>query len=122
MDESLRSFLIPPLLIQTMVENSMKYAFDVYGDTEIKVEIREEMKDKKCVVIRVSDNGKGYPQEIITRFEKEIPIEGTHIGLWNAKMRLQHLYPGASKFLLSNREPQGAVTTIVIEETEGKEV
>lgn len=45
-DESLRSFLIPPLLIQTMVENSMKYAFDVYGDTEIKVEIREEMKDK----------------------------------------------------------------------------
>ncbi|WP_461882906.1 sensor histidine kinase [Fusicatenibacter sp.] len=121
-DESLRSFLIPPLLIQTMVENSMKYAFDVYGDTEIKVEIREEMKDKKCVVIRVSDNGKGYPQEIITRFEKEIPIEGTHIGLWNAKMRLQHLYPGASKFLLSNREPQGAVTTIVIEETEGKEV
>ena len=41
-DESLYSFLIPPLLIQTMVENSMKYAFDVYGDTRIKVEIREE--------------------------------------------------------------------------------
>ena len=124
-DAELLDVQIPPLLIQTIVENSMKYAFDFYGDTRILVEIQKQAEEKKqdaCVeeetkgvIIRVSDNGKGYEEEILKRFAKELPMEGSHIGLWNAKMRLKQLYPEKSAFVLSNAKPQGAVTTILIE-------
>ena len=124
-DAELLDVQIPPLLIQTIVENSMKYAFDFYGDTRILVEIQKQTEEKKqdaCeeeetkgVIIRVSDNGKGYEEGILKRFAKELPMEGSHIGLWNAKMRLRQLYPKKSAFILSNAKPQGAVTTILIE-------
>ena len=124
-DAELLDVQIPPLLIQTIVENSMKYAFDFYGDTRILVEIQKQTEEKKQdayveeetkgVIIRVSDNGKGYEEEILKRFAKELPMEGSHIGLWNAKMRLKQLYPEKSAFVLSNAKPQGAVTTILIE-------
>ena len=112
-DPDLLECQIPPLLIQTIVENSMKYAFDFYGDTRIKVEIGSE-EEKNRIMIRISDNGNGYPEEILNKFAEDRPMEGSHIGLWNAKMRLKHLYPETSEFLVSNANPGGAVTTIYI--------
>ena len=102
---------IPPHLIQMLVENSMKYAFDIYGNTQIRLKVSQECQD---VVIVVEDNGSGYPKEILNCFEGGIQPEGNQIGLWNIRMRLEHMYRNRTSFQISNIEPQGARTEIRI--------
>ena len=160
MDETLLRVEIPPLLIQTLIENSMKYAFDVYGNTKIHVYIRRETKmqsvngaasdggslpgggdhgpdpdpsgigdslpDHKeggpgpdpsgpgSVAITVTDNGRGYPEEYIRRFNGAAAWEGEQIGLWNAKMRLHYMYGHEASLTVSNLPEGGACTQITI--------
>lgn len=55
---------IPPLLVQTPIENIMKYAFNAYGETRFEVDIRPlRLSGKNGVQITVTDNGKGYPED-----------------------------------------------------------
>lgn len=101
--------LIPPLMLQLLIENSMKYAFDITQESVISLSAARE--DKEAVFL-VQDNGNGYPPEILERFLKDIPPEGKHIGLWNLKQRLRHLYGDQAVFSISNA--QGARTEIRI--------
>lgn len=140
MDETVIRVAIPPLLIQTIIENSMKYAFDVYGNTKIHVYIRREtgtlpvsgeggagMSDSggggvggdACpaaagVAITVTDNGRGYPEEYIRRFNGADSWEGEQIGLWNAKMRLYYMYGQDASLTVDNLPEGGACTQIRI--------
>ena len=81
-DERAEQIVIPPLAVQMLIENSMKYAFDIYGETEIRLKIFMEGPD---LHILAEDNGKGYPEEIQKDFADEIPPQDGHIGLWNIK-------------------------------------
>lgn len=109
------SVKIPPLLIQTIIENTMKYAFDIYGDTHIDVAIAmEERDDFEGVAITVMDNGKGYPDDYILRFNTASSWEGAQIGLWNAKMRLFYMYGENASLTVGNRAEGGACTRIWI--------
>lgn len=111
-DECLMSMSIPPLLLQLPVENSLKYAFDVYGeDNRIILSVFREGDD---AVFRVEDNGNGYSEEVLKRFRNQEPPKDRHIGLWNLKMRLEYMYHGDAGFSISNREPHGARTEIRI--------
>ncbi len=110
-EEGLDGVVIPPLMLQLLVENSMKYAFDIAGESVISLTaVREEDE----IVFTVQDNGKGYPDEILERFEHDIPPEDKHIGLWNLKQRLRYLYGERAVFSISNASPQGARTRIRI--------
>ncbi len=108
-EEGLIETLIPPLMLQLLIENSMKYAFDITQESVISLSAARE--DKEAVFL-VQDNGNGYPPEILERFLKDIPPEGKHIGLWNLKQRLRHLYGDQAVFSISNA--QGARTEIRI--------
>ena len=110
-DERAEQIVIPPLAVQMLIENSMKYAFDIYGETEIRLKIFMEGPD---LHILAEDNGKGYPEKIQKDFADEIPPQDGHIGLWNIKKRLEQMYPGQVTFRISNREPSGARTEIWI--------
>ena len=113
MDPQALSVNIPPLLIQTMIENTMKYAFDIYGNTRIDVKIKMEQKDGRAgAAITVMDNGKGYPEDYIHRFNTAVSWEGSQIGLWNAKMRLFYMYGSEASITVGNREDGGACTWI----------
>lgn len=148
MDETVMRVEIPPLLIQTLIENSMKYAFDVYGNTKIRVHIcRGTQPLAGCgadggvsdcgesgvgsglpgsgesvagpsvasrVSITVTDNGRGYPEEYIRRFNGAETWEGEQIGLWNAKMRLYYMYGEAASLTVTNLTQGGACTQIWI--------
>lgn len=109
---------IPPLLIQMLIENSMKYAFDVYGDTRIRLIVKRA--DDELVII-VQDNGNGYPEKILEAFRLGRAPEGQHVGLWNIKMRLEYMYKNHTSFLLSNLNPHGAKTEIRIKGREDHE-
>ena len=113
--QELQSFLIPPLLIQTLIENIMKYAFNAYGETEIHVAIRRRLlAGKDGVEIIVMDNGNGYPEEYIAQFNGGVYEDTRRIGLQNARMRLRYLYGDAIIFRIGNRLEGGARTYIWI--------
>lgn len=110
-DEELLELIIPPLMLQLLIENSMKYAFDITGENRITLSIRREGAQAVCVV---QDNGSGYPAEMMKRFAEGLPPEGKHIGLWNLRQRLEFAYGERAVFLLSNAKPHGARTEIRI--------
>lgn len=110
-DERAEEIQIPPLMIQLLVENSMKYAFNFYEEVHLSVCVSVEEGEMICTV---TDNGKGYPEEILRHFREETAAPEGHIGLWNCKTWLAYMYPGRSSFELSNLEPHGAKTEIRI--------
>ncbi|MDY6286378.1 MAG: histidine kinase [Lachnospiraceae bacterium] len=109
-EDSLQDLIIPPLLIQMLVENSMKYAFDMYGDTYLSLNISKE--NGKAVFL-YHDNGPGFPAAILKQFRSGEQSKENHIGLWNIRQRLNYMYPGSSSFAIWN--DGGAWTSIIID-------
>ncbi len=82
-------FLIPPLTIQPLVENSIKHGLkDMIKDGRVEILITEKPEYMEVVV---SDNGIGF-QTNKTGHECEYGIPKTSIGLDNVKERLALYY------------------------------
>ncbi len=109
---------IPPLLIQTLVENSIKYARKAEQVLEISVTAMvETRKGQRFLCINVSDNGDGYPPGHLAVWKSGGDLEqeeGRHIGIANIRARLLWIYGGAAAMELSNSPLGGAVTEICI--------
>lgn len=111
------NFRIPPLLIQTLVENTIKYALNVYENTEIRIRVyRSRINGQNGVHILVTDNGKGYPVDFIESFNSGRQQDESRIGLQNAYKRLQYLYGEDAIFRIYNAAQGGACTEIWIPE------
>lgn len=116
MERELDVFTIPPLAIQNLVENIMKYAFNIYENTEIIIRIQKKIQmGKHGISILVEDNGKGYSEQIIHSFNKETDEESNKIGLQNIRKRLYYLYGNRATFHISNRQEGGARAEIWIQ-------
>lgn len=79
---------IPTLILQPIVENAVRYGINRFGKRIVKIQA-EEVEDG-CIV-RVSDEGKGIPEEILDKLANDEPI-GTSIGLSNVHKRMKSLY------------------------------
>ena len=80
--EALYNCQVPALLLQPLVENSIKHGFESTGNAvEINISIAESNK-KLC--LKVADNGPG--------FEKDPGNAGGGVGIGNLGNRLQLLY------------------------------
>lgn len=109
---------IPVLLISTFLENSIKHAVGREGTLRIDVRVRAE--DKR-LCIRITDNGAGFPEEFLERFQRgDFPKEeqGRHIGISNAVQRLNLIYSGRASIALSCGENGGACVEIRIPQEE----
>ncbi|MCM8710046.1 histidine kinase [Clostridium sp. SYSU_GA19001] len=109
---------IPQLMIQTFVENTIKYAFSMESAIEllINIDLIEKESDKYIKII-VKDTGKGFSQEILKVLNSGnmvIDDNGKHIGIWNIKRRLELLYSGGAKIKFYNADSQGAVVEIIL--------
>jgi len=103
-DDSLVYNNIPPMLIQPLVENAVKYGIDDRGEIHLQLTVE---KGTSSILISVSDHG---PQVIDLRILfKE---EGT--GIINVNRRLQSLYNRQLRFI--QIEPQGLKVIIEIPE------
>lgn len=113
-ENGLGGLQIPSLILQTFVENSIKYA-PIMGKTlDISVVIRlERMDDNAYLHMTVADNGVGYPDRLLHDFYEESgeSIIG-HIGLANLKERLRLIYGPDAYFIISNKN--GAVSEIFL--------
>ncbi len=86
-DESLYNFQIPSLIIQPLVENSIKHGILKKRDNGcVKIIIKKIGKD---IEVTIEDDGIGIEQTIIDNLDKQIK---ENIGLKNVHQRLKLLY------------------------------
>lgn len=109
-DERTLGFDLPPLTIQTFIENSIKYALDLEEENHIWLEIRPG-DGGYDIIIR--DSGKGFSPELMERINAGNPPEGAddvhHIGIYNVISRLSLIYGGKASLKLEN-DPGAKVT------------
>jgi two-component system sensor histidine kinase YesM len=119
MPEYLKDTRIPPLIIQTFIENSIKHAItpDASIDINVCMELEEVVDSEPLLKIRITDTGSGFSEEVLSEISKGNRIvdeHGEHIGIWNVKRRLGLLYGDAARLHISNHEPSGARVELVL--------
>lgn len=105
-DTDTKNIIIPPMMIQTFVENSIKYGFSNPARDQLKIGIRV-LEEEEIYSITVRDNGKGFPSEILDKLQKGISLEdedGNHIGIQNTLKRLELLYQQRAVVNFENEE------------------
>ncbi|XID93941.1 sensor histidine kinase [Paenibacillaceae bacterium WGS1546] len=117
--EGLNGTRIPPLLIQTFVENSIKHAvtLDEPLHIEIKAEMVEHSANEHTIRIVIRDTGPGFSEQMLqelsfTGFPSSISNE--RIGIHNTRRRLDILYDGHAGIVFRNHPEGGAVVDIHI--------
>jgi len=120
--EDLLDTEVPPLIIQTMVENTIKYAVNMDYPISISVEVSKEAAgDPPCTVILIKDTGPGFPDEVLQKlasFEEQGGEDGEQIGIWNVRRRLRLLYQERASIEFSNDSSHGAVIQIRLPNSE----
>lgn len=108
-DEEMEYFDIPSISLLSVVENSVKHGYTADKVLEIKVKIDVlESEDGKIAHFIISDNGKGYNEEILERLNmsggESAPDEKAewHIGLNNMIQRFKLQYGDNVYFVFGN--------------------
>jgi two-component system, LytTR family, sensor kinase len=97
--------LLPKLILQPLVENSIKHAADpVSGAVHIKI---EATRNNGSLLLQVKDNGPGLPTD-----EQTILTRG--VGLSNTVKRLNHLYGDRQKFAIQNADNGGLLIQVTL--------
>ncbi|MCD7957035.1 MAG: histidine kinase [Lachnospiraceae bacterium] len=113
-DEELDDTLIPPLLIQNFVENSIKYALKMGETIEILILIK---RVEDTMTISIIDTGNGIPEETLNILRKgEAPHDrvGTHIGIQNCRRRLALFYGDDATISINSTLGEGTQVWIQI--------
>ena len=115
-DQELLDFKIPPLTIQTFLENFNK--FNAPSSKILRFSIRidkVEMDDRFYVRLRLSDNGVGYSEEALTKIQVPDKVfERYHIGTQNLCRRLDLLYKDKYQIAFFNNPGGGASSVIYL--------
>jgi len=109
--EFLLNIPVPPLVIQTFVENAVKHAITLDDPVLLRIDIEMTEQPKEGILIQIKDTGPGFPEGIIKLMKEDKRIvddEGEHIGIRNLKQRLRLLYHGEGEVKLGNADPHGA--------------
>lgn len=88
--EYLKSFMVLPLLIQPLVENSFIHGIEkkeASGRISIKIEAQDNL------TIEVVDDGIGMSEKLVQRLTERLSQQNNqHIGLFNVHQRIQYYY------------------------------
>ncbi len=99
-------FCIPPLMLQTLVENSIKHGISNLIDGGV-VDVVAKVEDKKLHV-RIRNSG-----QYINGVKKK---KGSGLGIANTKERLKLLYGEKAVFRISNEDGNTVLTELIIPE------
>jgi len=101
---------VPPLCIQTFVENTVKHAITM--DEPVYLHVRMELlEQEKQLHIQIRDTGAGFSIDVLEQLQNDLVIideDREHIGIWNMKRRLGLLYGDKAGVVLSNSKKGGA--------------
>lgn len=112
-DDNLSGITIPPLLLHTCVENSVKYGCKQGKVSVIRILVRRvsEADGGAFVEIEVMDDGPGFDAEVLeclAKREEIVTERGTRVGIMNVIKRMDHIYGENYRITFSNRESGGA--------------
>lgn len=79
---------IPTLILQPIVENAVRYGIGKDGIRKVYIRVCEE---EHCFLVSVRDQGKGFPEEVLKKLEKDEAVGGS-IGLNNVNQRMKRTY------------------------------
>ena len=102
--------LVPPFIIQSFVENSVKHAFHSQKLCRINVKVYKDEKEDILWII-VSDNGLGYSDKILNSDWDDKSKDG-HIGLYNIYQRIRLIYKDKADIILRNNSGAEAIIKI----------
>lgn len=110
---------VPPLIIHTFIENSIKYAITLDKPIQISVngEFVENVESETYLELTIQDSGDGFKEEVLKELQVGNRItdeQGEHIGIWNLQQRLMLLYNGRAHISFSNGIPNGAEIKILL--------
>ena len=112
-----KSFLVPPLSVQPLVENAVKHGIctRVEGGT-VTIRSREETD---AYVVEVEDDGVGFDPEELEQRQAWGGAEHkyTHIGLANIRFRVEELAGGS--LAVASWPGKGTLVTVRFPKTEG---
>lgn len=106
-EPGMETFKIPPVSLLTILENSCKYGSRQEGPLRVTITAgRRRMDDEEYVHIAVSDNGNGFPPQLLEKLNNDMESVRTegHVGLANTIVRLRMLYGQECQALFSNRK------------------
>lgn len=110
--EGLEQVPVPPLMIQTFVENSVKYGADIEEGLNVWIKVYSE---DPYIEIIIDDSGKGIDPKIREQLNQGIFEQESqcyHVGIPNAAKRMRMLY-GTSAGLRFDQSPQGGCRTVI---------
>ena len=115
-DPLLLNLPIPPLSLQTFVENSVKH--DTSPDHALEIDVRASILRSGVDTfadITVSDNGTGFPESVIQEInDPDSPLYAQHhVGINNIKKRMSLIYGDSVLYAFFNRDI-GSVSEIFI--------
>lgn len=102
-EDSLRDYPVPKLILQPIVENSMLHAFEE-NDEENRILVSAQkirFGGQEMVEIYIEDNGKGFEYEGLNKL--------TGFGLRNVIQRLEIFYPDQFSYDISSKPNEGTV-------------
>jgi sensor histidine kinase YesM len=115
-DESLMDYKVPPLVVQTFLENSYKYNPGINKFLRFHVKVDQiEMEKKPYIRLRLSDNGVGYGNEILKKLsEVDEQFEQHHVGISNLRRRMTLIYQKDYQMAFFNLPDGGACSLIYL--------
>ncbi|GJM70796.1 histidine kinase [Paenibacillus macerans] len=112
----LKNIQVPPLLIQTFLENSIKHSVTL--EEPIHLFVNLDLKEtglNPYLEIIIRDTGKGFSEKALEEIRsgnRVVDEQGEHIGIWNVKQRLALIYGKEAAISCYNGYPNGAVVEI----------
>ncbi|WP_337102124.1 sensor histidine kinase [Paenibacillus sp. YIM B09110] len=109
---------VPPLIIQSFVENSIKHAvtLDKPIGITISIEFLEEEKGSRMRII-IQDTGSGFSDSVLQELQAGRSVQndqGDHTGIWNVQRRMNLLYNGKALLHFYNDELTGGAVVEMI--------
>lgn len=116
-DKQLYKYQVPSLLIQTFLENTVKYSKNSGSLLifDIKISL-DELEGVPVMQIHLSDNGDGYTPETLEKLnssESDL-FAKKHVGISNLKHRIALIYKTNYKFAFYNNPSGGACVLIYL--------
>lgn len=114
MEDGLEDVLVPPFVLQVLVENSLRHAFP-RKQPECKVDIRI-FKNQGKLQVSVRDNGKGISADhlVFLGYELVQSEKGTGTALYNINQRLRGLFGSQTRLHIESREGEGTKITFAL--------
>lgn len=114
-EKQVSGILIPPLIVQTFVENCIKYGFK--NEEKMYIFVLACEREGKLKVT-IADTGNGFPEESLVSINRFIKTrtyqDNLGIGIQNAIERMDILYQEKVQIEISNAPTGGAVVDIFL--------